>query len=378
MQEQVFTNCLLLLPDRELLGTLIVRDGQIADIQPGISQAGQDLDGAYLMPGLVELHTDNLERCTAPRPGVAWPLDAAISWHDRDMTTAGITSVCTAIAVRDIPFQGSCANHVREIVGALDDARSSGRLAADHRLHLRCELHCDDTASILETHLDHPRLAVVSLMDHSPGQRQFVRLDKFHEYYRRRYNLSEPEIEAYRGIIAAAKETVLPQNRYRIAEMARRRGIALASHDDADVEHVRESAEAGTSIAEFPTTLVAAREAKRIGQKVLMSAPNTVLGGSHSGNVSTWEVAQSGCLDILSSDYAPPSLLHAVFLLAEAVDLPMYRAVKLAAENPAGAIAGFQDRGSLEIGKRADFLVVRSGTAMPRIDSVHVSGKRVA
>lgn len=62
MQEQIYTNYRLLLPTEEILGTLVVKDGVITDIQPGIVAQGQNGNSNYLLPGLIELHTDNLEK----------------------------------------------------------------------------------------------------------------------------------------------------------------------------------------------------------------------------------------------------------------------------------------------------------------------------
>jgi len=72
--ELLFTHAQLVLPDAVVAGSLRVQGGQITELQSGRSRvAGAiDLEGDYLLPGLVEMHTDNFERHLMPRPKVHW------------------------------------------------------------------------------------------------------------------------------------------------------------------------------------------------------------------------------------------------------------------------------------------------------------------
>ncbi|NEP44222.1 MAG: alpha-D-ribose 1-methylphosphonate 5-triphosphate diphosphatase, partial [Okeania sp. SIO2H7] len=193
MNEQIYTNYRLQLPDQETIGTLIVRDGKIAEIQPGIVNIGQDGQGEYLMPGLIELHTDNLEKCMSPRPAVKWPLAAAVSYHDRDLITSGITTVCDAIAIGDIKPNSVRVKRFGEMIEAIFEGQKTGRLLTDHRLHLRCEISFEDIFTAAEKYANNPFLSLMSLMDHTPGQRQFVSVEKYKEYYMGKYGISETE-----------------------------------------------------------------------------------------------------------------------------------------------------------------------------------------
>ncbi|MEO1143116.1 MAG: alpha-D-ribose 1-methylphosphonate 5-triphosphate diphosphatase, partial [Pseudomonadota bacterium] len=174
MNEQIFTNYRLQLPDQEITGTLVVRDGLIADIQPGIVSQGLNGEEAYLMPGLVELHTDHLEKCMNPRPSAKWPLDAAATYHDRDLAASGITTVCDAIAVGDITPTSIRYTQFGSMIDVICKRQEAGSFSVDHRLHLRCELAYDKVAEVTERYATSPHLALISLMDHTPGQRQFV------------------------------------------------------------------------------------------------------------------------------------------------------------------------------------------------------------
>ena len=195
--ELIFTDARLLLRDRETPGTVVVRDGRIADIdeQPCGSPSAIRLEGSILAPGLVELHTDNLERFLRPRPGVAWPALPALMAHDAELVAAGITAVCDALVVGD----GWEREHRRQLLepalSALRTAREAGMLRADQRLHLRCEVADENTFEIFRPLADDPHLALVSLMDHTPGPRQFADVSQYRAYFGERYGMSEAEID---------------------------------------------------------------------------------------------------------------------------------------------------------------------------------------
>jgi alpha-D-ribose 1-methylphosphonate 5-triphosphate diphosphatase len=378
MNEQIYTNYRLQLPEQELLGTLVVRDGVIADIQPGIVNQGQNGEGEYLLPGLIELHTDNLEQCISPRPKVRWPIDMAVIHHDRELISAGITTVCDAIAVGDITPTSMRLTQFAPMIDAITDAQESNRLAADHRLHLRCELVYEYVCDVAAQFLNHPLLSLVSLMDHTPGQRQFAKLEKYREYYMGKHGISADQMDAFIESRIESQRQHAQHNRQGLVALMRTQGIALASHDDTTVEHVQEAVADGAAIAEFPTTLDAAKASHQNGLQVLMGAPNLVLGGSHSGNVSVAELLEHDLVDIISSDYVPQSLLQALFLIVRLTDKPLFEATKLFTSHSAKAIGLEGDRGSLEVGKRADLITVHDDGRVPRLTAVMRGGQRVA
>ncbi len=378
MTETIYTNYRLQLPDQEVLGTLVVEDGLIADIQPETVHQGQNGNGDYLLPGLIELHTDNLERCMSPRPKVNWPLDVAAVNHDRDLAGAGITTVCDAISIGDITPGSLRMTQFGPMIDTIYNGQNQGRFAVDHRLHLRCELGYNQVYDLVETYADHPLLSLMSLMDHTPGQRQFVKIDKYKEYYQGKHGVSAEEMEGFIRDRIEAQQLHAVDNRRRLVELAQQRDICLASHDDATPEHVQEAVADGAAIAEFPTTLDAAKEAHSHGLQVLMGAPNLILGGSHSGNVSAMDLVERELADIISSDYVPQSLVQAIFLIAEQVQLPLHKAMRLFTLNPAKAIGLDCDRGSLEVGKRADMITLHHDGVVPRLTSVVSQGKRIA
>ncbi len=380
MQSQIYTNYRLLLPTEEILGTLVIKNGIIADIQPGILSQGQNGNGDYLLPGLIELHTDNLEKCISPRPGVRWNLDAAAVNHDRDLISSGITTVCDAIAIGDVtPKEDSLRlHHYAPMIDAVAEGQSAGRFSCDHLLHLRCELGYEHLYEIVEPYAEHPLLALISLMDHTPGQRQFVNIDKYKEYYQGKHGVPEAKMEEFIQMRLESQRKHATENRQALVKMTQEKEISLASHDDATADHVQEAIAEGVVLAEFPTTIDAAKEAHSNGLLVLMGAPNLVLGGSHSGNVSAMELVELDLVDIISSDYVPRSLLQSVFLISQQADKPLHEAIKLVTLNPAKAINLDRQIGTLEVGKKADFITVHNDGIVPRILEIYKQGDRVA
>jgi alpha-D-ribose 1-methylphosphonate 5-triphosphate diphosphatase len=377
-KETVFTNGRIVTPEEVFTGTLRVTDGFIQNVDQGVSRAPSavDLEGGYLLPGLVELHTDALERHFMPRPGVRWPETAAVLSHDAAIMAAGITTVFDALALGDAKENSERILELDSMAGSVKAARAHGLLRVDHFLHLRCEVCYPDVVSLFQSFDTEPLVKMVSLMDHTPGQRQFTKIEKFLQYYQGKYNLSDGEAEE---LIHRRKENQKKYSRAHreaIVGLCRKRGLPLASHDDTTLQHIEEAASEGVVITEFPTTLEAARAARESGLVILMGAPNMVIGRSHSGNVSAMELASSGLLDILSSDYVPSSLLHGAFLLHQEMGWELHDAVNLITLNPA-RVAGLLDRGVLEEGKRADLVQVRKHRGMPVIRGVWREGEKI-
>jgi alpha-D-ribose 1-methylphosphonate 5-triphosphate diphosphatase len=375
METVSFVNGRVMTPDGEA-DRLDFEGGFIAE---GNSVSGllHDLSGDYLVPGLVELHTDNLERHFLPRAGVSWPAGlASVMAHDVHMVGAGVTTVFDAVTAGE---PGDWKKMRKELFGAslaaLDAAEASGLLRAEHFLHLRCEIAGEDVIDLVSPLAEHRRLKLLSIMDHTPGQRQYRDL----AYYRAYYGLdnwTEDALDARIAKLQDMRSRNAGKNLRAVLALCREYGLPLASHDDTTEDEVKESVSYGAGIAEFPTTLEAAGASKKYGLFVVMGAPNIVRGKSHSGNIPAVELARLGLLDVLSSDYMPPSLLHAVFMLPGLSGLPLHKALEIVALNPARAV-GLADRGSLEPGKRADAVRVRLVDGVPVVLAVWRAGKRV-
>lgn len=380
MYKMIIKNARVVLPDEIVSGTVVIKNGNIESIEHGNTEVSEAIDweGDYLIPGLVELHTDNMEKYFSPRPSVTWPKHSAIMAHDVQMAGSGITTVFDAVSIGYEIFKSDRSKILKDIIQSMNDFSEKSLFKADHFLHLRCELSCSETSKEFDQYSANPLLKLVSLMDHAPGQRQFAKVEKYIEYYTKKYNYNAEEMDNFIEKHQAASQQWSGQHREYIAGLCQQLDIPMASHDDATKEHVSEAIGYEVSIAEFPTTLEAAKESHENELQVLMGAPNLMRGGSHSGNVAASDLADNKYLDIISSDYYPGSLLESAFVLADLNnDYSLPDAINCISRNPAKAV-GLEDRGSIEIGKKADLIRVSDVQHFPQIKEVWKEGNRVS
>jgi alpha-D-ribose 1-methylphosphonate 5-triphosphate diphosphatase len=377
--ETILANATLVLPEGTLRGQLRLHDGAIADIAEGVGvpHGAIDCGGDLVMPGLVELHTDNLEQHLEPRPRVNWPHAAAIIAHDAELASTGITTVFDALRVGSIvsSSKSNYGEYARALADEIMGLRQQGALKISHLLHLRAEVCSETLIDELAKFGPEDGVGIVSLMDHTPGERQFRDLSKLKEYYVGKYGMSDADWLEHVARLTAIKEQVGARHEAAVVAAARRYGAVLASHDDTTAPQVAASARHGATFAEFPTTDEAARACRDNGIAVMMGAPNLIRGGSHSGNVAAAALAEESLLDILSSDYVPASLLSGALMLGDQWG-DMARGIATVTAAPAEA-AGLADRGRLAPGARADVIrVARVGSA-GAVRGVWVAGARV-
>ncbi len=369
-------NARLVLHDQVIAGGAEICAGRIERIWTGDALPADaiDFNGDFLLPGLIELHTDNLEKHLLPRAGAPWPALPAMLAHDAQLLAAGITTVLDAMALGDLEEDGGRTDTLRNALAALDEARDHGLLRCEHYLHLRCELSWPGLLALAEPLMIRKDLRLLSLMDHTPGQRQYHDVRQYRTYYGRSGILWSDE-----EFSALLEERRAQQSQHRdgqlagVMRLAHRHGLLVASHDDSNAAHVNEAVAVGARISEFPTTLAAARAARDHGLHIVAGASNLVRGGSHAGNVAAIALARAGCLDILSSDYMPTSLLQGAFILHEQAGWSLPDAMATVSATPA-AVLGFDDRGRLGDGLRADLLRVRMHRSQPVVCSAWVAG----
>jgi alpha-D-ribose 1-methylphosphonate 5-triphosphate diphosphatase len=368
-----------LVTQREIVyGGLETEDGIItyAGSSGVTSPLALDFEGDYLIPGLVELHTDNLEKHYVPRPGVRWPpLSAAIS-HDAQVAAAGITTVFDALSLAEAPDKPQRKDALEPMWRGIKEAQEAGFLKSQHFLHLRCDITNPIMLELLEPFAQEPLLRLLSLTDHTPGVRQFRDLERYRKR-RKSYDLTADELEEFIAMRQKCSRTLGPPNQKKVMAFAKEHGLSVASHDDVTKEHVQEALVMGIRVSEFPVALEAALACKELGLLCMAGAPNLVRGGSHCENLSMAEAAEHGLVDIVSSDYIPMSLIQAVFQLHNQHGYDLPRAVACASAVPAMA-AGLSDRGELAAGKRADLIRVGMHGKFPVIKTVWCEGRRVA
>ena len=379
MPQTILANATLVLPDEVIRGAICLQDGKIAAIDHGtaVPAGAIDCDGDLLMPGLIELHTDNLERHIEPRPKVNWPHASAIIAHDAELASVGITTVFDALRVGSVT-SGKKANYgeyARLLADEILDLRAKGALRISHFLHLRAEVCSETLIAELAKFGPEDRIGIVSLMDHTPGQRQFRDLTQLRAYVCGKHGLSDSEFDAHVEEQRALSDRLGTVHEAAAVTEARRFGAVLASHDDTTAEQVAISAQHGAHFAEFPTTVEAAAACQAQGIKVMMGAPNLIRGGSHSGNVAAHQLAEADLLDIVSSDYVPSALLSAALLLGDLWG-DVARGVHSVTAAPAAAV-GLTDRGRLDLSARGDVIRVARIGQTAAVRGAWVQGRRI-
>jgi alpha-D-ribose 1-methylphosphonate 5-triphosphate diphosphatase len=379
--ETIIGNARLVLADRVIEhGWVAFADGKVAEIGEGKAPAGsEDAGGDLMMPGLIELHTDHLEAHYVPRPKVYWNPIAAVVSYDGQLATSGITTVLDSLRVWREDGAEDVDGRAGVLAEAITSARDANLLRADHFLHLRCEIPMPDVVEEASELVGRPDVRLMSLMDHTPGQRQFRDEAKLRVYYRGKgAGMTDAELDVLFERRFRYQKTYAETNLRAIVALAQAHDIPLASHDDTTEENVTDAIRDRVAVAEFPTTMEAARGLHQAGIGILMGAPNVVRGGSHSGNIAAVDLAREGLLDILSSDYIPSSLLMGALQLPQhvaAIDLAA--AVRTVTKAPAEAV-GLHDRGEIAVGKRADVIRVHLARDIPVVREVWREGQRVA
>lgn len=378
-EELILANATLVLPDETVTGSLRIEGETITGMDQGatVPAGAIDCKGDYVSPGLIELHTDNLERHIQPRPKVDWPHAAAIIAHDAELASTGITTVFDAMRVGSIP-QGRArySEYARSLASELLELREMDALKISHFLHLRAEVCSETLVDELAEFGEEDRVGIVSLMDHTPGQRQFRDMAKLEAYMKGKHAMSDDDFLKHIAQLKGLRDKYGDLHEAAAVKQAARYGAVLASHDDTTAEQVAVSAGHGIMLAEFPTTIEAAQACHDSGIQVMMGAPNLIRGGSHSGNVAAQDLAERDLLDIVSSDYVPSSLLLSAAKLGELWG-DMARGLNTVTGAPARAV-GLQDRGEIRVGTRADLIRFRMRAGVPALSAVWSRGQRVA
>ena len=357
-------------------GALKIEGGMIAGM--GRARDGLSLGGAFLIPGIVDLHTDHVERHTHPRLTVLWPLLPALMAHDAVVIAGGTTTVFDSLSVGASMKRPERREILEPLVAAIAEGQAAGVFRAEHLLHLRCEISDPATIALVDATIAHPLTRLVSVMDHTPGDRQSPDVAKWFDHM-----IHEMEVNAATGQLMM--DDLLDRSRSmgqivrdHVVAKSRAASLPLMSHDDRSADHADQAAAEGMAISEFPTTLVAAERARARGMSIVMGAPNYLRGGSQSGNIAVSELLARGLVDALASDYVPRSLLDAAFRLADDPDTPhdLPAAIALVSDAPA-RMAGLGDRGRIAEGLRADLVAVRMVAGQPVVQAVWRKGKQV-
>ncbi|MFQ3672839.1 MAG: phosphonate metabolism protein PhnM [Aggregatilineales bacterium] len=366
------TDARLVLPDGVMRGSLRIEDGHIAEVVEGTPAAADvvPLDGWTILPGIVDLHGDMLERDIEPRPGAMFPVELALYELDKRLAAAGITTAYAAVSFAWQQNDLRSQEKAQEIIRVIN--AKAPELLVDMRVHARFEVTNPATAPILASLIDAQQVHLVSIMDHTPGQGQYKNIPKYVDFMTRwlGFDPSQIGVDIVDRITNAIEEKVVEPRDWgivaEVARLARQHNIPLASHDDDTPDKVTEQHALGVTISEFPVSEEAARAARERGMYTIMGAPNAYRGASTSSNLSARDAIRKGLVDILATDYFPAAMLHSAFLLARTGELPLHEAVKLISQHPADAMA-LHDRGRIAVGRRADLVLVEATGEHPRV-----------
>ena len=336
--------------------------------------------GGYVSAGFIDIHSDYIEGIIAPRPTTIMDFNIGIKESERILSSHGITTMFHSLSIYKEDLFGHKPvrqpDNVNKLIHAIHRTHSEKHLIR-HRMHARFELDSVEMMDKIKEHIEENRIHLLSFMDHTPGQGQYRDIEKYRHTMKGYKDLSDDEINAQ---IAVKKELsrLSVEEMETMSELARSKGIAIASHDDDATEKIDFNESLNTSISEFPITMEVAKYAHRKGMYTLAGAPNIMLGGSHSGNLNAQDAIMEGCISILCSDYYPAAMLHSVFKLNREADYPLIEGFKLITLNPAKAVQMDDEIGSIEAGKKADLNIIRLFDDYPTITECIVNGKVVS
>nr|WP_314359854.1 alpha-D-ribose 1-methylphosphonate 5-triphosphate diphosphatase [uncultured Achromobacter sp.] len=376
MPSSYLTHARVIMPDRVLENSaVLIDDGRIVAIEPDGARADRvvDLQGQTLMPGLIDLHCDAIEKEAEPRSRVLFPFDFAVAQVDRRNAAAGITTPFHALSFANNEWGVRNNQTAAQVVRAVHAFRPHSLV--DNRVHCRYEVTDPTSVDVLRALMDEGAVDLLSVMDHSPGQGQFKTLESYLQYMMGNHAMSREQAEEAAHAKTRAKEGAVTRVQALLAH-AHALGIATASHDDDSVQRIATMRNLGVSMSEFPITLDTARAAVSCGLPTILGAPNVLRGQSQSGSMRAIDAIRAGVASCLCSDYQPSTLIAAAFAVAAQTDLSWPQAIALVTANPADA-CGLADRGRIAVGQRADLVAVAQVGALPLISHTWSAGRLV-
>jgi alpha-D-ribose 1-methylphosphonate 5-triphosphate diphosphatase len=376
----IIENARVVTPDAVLEGAgLVIENGSISRIVNGRHTIGArriDADGQLLIPGIIDLHSDALEKYIEPRPGSVFPLDSAMVEFDKTLSACGVTTIfhCIAFVFQEARDRSLRTNDMADLIlKKLVELRPWLRTRT--KTHLRFDILNLTALPLLKAYARQGHADLLSFMDHTPGQGQYRDTDVYRQRMIKHYGWSRDRINRLIDDRRRVRESLADNELFLLSQIYHEHGIPLASHDDDGPQKVAWARRLHAAISEFPVCIEAFDAAKEAGMWTVFGAPNVLRGHSQSGNMSASELFASGKGEILASDYAPMSMLHAVFKLSRQSNIALTEAIKWITLNPAKAVGLDSKLGSIEKGKQADLLLVNATARVPHVTLTMVGGK---
>ena len=363
---------------------IIINEKKIEDIVPLASISREkdtfeiiDCSDKYIIPGLIDIHSDMIETVIVPRKGLIFDYKIALYEADRQLISQGITTIYHSISIAN----STICNRTRTLtvpeMVRIGDAinQEDAHLLIHHRFHARLELNTIEALELIIDRINSKKIHELSIMDHTPGQGQYSNLETFKVEIRKQYG-EIPEYQMNAIIKECQKKPTLSSEQInRLLECANTMSIPIAFHDvetDKQLEFMKRH---NIQISEFPLTAYIAAKAAENNFFNLVGAPNILRGGSHNKNASALELVESGCANIICSDYYSPSFLPSIFLLPRITQVTLPEAVSFATYYPAKAVHLDHLYGSIAPDKNADILIVDLKSEIPKVVIAFVDGK---
>ncbi len=358
--------------------TVTIADSLISSISQGKAAPSSnciDAKGQYLLPGFIDLHCDAIEKGIEPRPRTFFPADIALFELDKNLAGCGVTTMYHSLSFADQEIGIRANQMAASVLRKVNEMQSNFRVKT--KVHTRFEITDKSAVPILKELIAEDQVSLFSFMDHSPGQGQFKTIASFKKYYGPVYKKSEMELNEIIEKKLQARQESSQQHIEELLNLCRDKQIAIASHDDDSPEKISWLKKQNIGLSEFPVNMETARAASKQGVQTLLGSPNVFRGASQSKNLNAREAIANGYGDILCSDYAPMTLIHAVFTLVSLGLKSLPDAIRMTSLNPAQAVGIDQQTGSIEVGKAADLMLVGNGGHFPRIQRTLVNGREV-
>lgn len=375
-------NAQIILPEKVIKGHILIDGQRISEVSgsgfpkvksyPDVTM--MDAEGCYVMPGMIDLHSDAIEKEIQPRPNTLFPINMAFYELEKKLAVSGITTMYHSLSLSD---EWGVRNK-EMVVGVINNINrlKQNRSMINHKIHLRYELTFLAGISILESLIRDKSIDLMSYMDHTPGQGQFRDTETLKSFTMQSYGKKAQEVEDFMDRTIENQARIDWFKLISLAKFAKTRGIRLASHDDDTKEKIETLLKCEGVLSEFPINMETALYAKSRDIHVCVGAPNIVRGKSHSNNMRAIDAITNNAADIVCSDYLPSAMLPAVFHLTRE-GIKLTKAVKMVTLNPAKALGIDQEVGSVEVGKCADLILVGMHEDYPLLRKTLVGGNIV-
>jgi alpha-D-ribose 1-methylphosphonate 5-triphosphate diphosphatase len=380
MKSLLIKNATVVTPEETITnGVVKIEHGIITEIGLNIHDAALpviDAKDSIVMPGIIDMHTDALEMEINPRPRADMPIEVAFREMERKMSGCGFTTVFHSLHLGYKSGEEAVrSRYTRQEVFEKVHLLSEGQTLLKNKIHLRFEvsgIYAYETCLEL---MDKGYVSLLSVMDHTPGQGQ-QSYDKFINYSIRNGKTEEMAKRDLDEMLSRPK--VDGEKLAALVRLAQENHVSIASHDDDSVEKVKAMQALGINICEFPINIPTAKYAIESGMHVVGGASNVLRGGSLSDNLDVRDAIKRGFINMLCSDYYPPSILHSIWKMVREEDLSWSDAVNLTSLNPARSVNMHQLTGSIEVGKHADIIIVKTVAGVPLVTHTIVDGNIVS